>query len=258
MVVFAAALGVPYKNYQPLATFLSENGYGCLLFDYRGIGASVPQDGAIRNITMHQWGHQDIEAALQFASAQPGAEQLFLLGHSCGGQLFGLAPSSSRLSGAILVAAQLAHWSLWPFPAKLGMLGLWGLLIPLMSLNRDMFPARRTGLSSVDIPAGVTREWARWARSSQYLFNPEFGLDTSRYANFRFPVQAWGFDDDGYAPAGAIDALLKRMSNIKLDRQQVENRSADIGTIGHFGFFREKMRSMLWPVLLAWLNRSGS
>ena len=39
----------------------------------------------------------------------------------------------------------------------------------------------------------------------------EFGLETGRYAQFDFPVQAWIITDDAYSPSKAVEALLARL-----------------------------------------------
>lgn len=207
---------------------------------------------------MEDWGRLDIDAALGEVSGRFGAVPQFLVGHSCGGQLFGLGPRSEKLSGVIFVSAQLANWRLWPFPASIGMLFLWHILVPILCAGRRVFPARRIGLSSVDVPSGVVAQWARWARQPDYLFAERFNLDSHRYTGFRFPILAYFFDDDTYAPRKAVTALLSKLPEAAIETVRVQASQLGVGKIGHFGFFKEKLDASLWAQTVSWLDREAS
>lgn len=255
-VVMAAAMGVPRGFYGPLARYLASRDIAVLTFDYRGVGDSRLDASRTAATRLEDWGRYDIDAALRTAGQQVRAP-LFLAGHSCGGQLMGLAPESARLRGAILVSAQLADWRLWPMPARIGVFAPWHLVIPVLSAGRSVFPARRLGISSVDVPSGVTAQWARWARHRGYLFSPGLGIDVHRYAQFDFPLLAYQVDDDNYAPATAVDALLRRLPATKQHLVKLHQSDVGVGAIGHFGFFREKMRDRFWPALADWVLQNA-
>lgn len=252
-VVIASALGVPRKLYDAFAAFLARQGYLALTFDYRGIGDSLLNGISGGQIRLVDWGAQDTEAALTWVMKQVNDKPVFLTGNSCGGQLFGLAPSSTQLAGAVLVAAQTAYWGNWPMPGRLKMGLMFNVVIPLLSLGNE-FPARRIGMSSINAPAGVTRQWARWGRLQRYLFDPRSGVDASRYQQLTLPILAWGFEDDNFAPAESIAALCQELPQAQIERRQVS--PSDIGSmgIGHFGFFRENHRKALWEPTLHWMN----
>jgi predicted alpha/beta hydrolase len=253
-VIIASAMGVPRKFYRPFASYLAVNGFASIIFDYRGIGDS--RNGAnIEEIALEDWGRFDIDAALREAIERFNPKFLYLIGHSCGGQLFGLAPHSERLSGVVLTAAQLANWRLWPSPLNIGMFALWYFFIPAMSMGRRMFPARRLGIASIDVPKGVTSQWAQWGRQTEYLFSDKFNIDTARYSKFTFPLLSYAFDDDIYAPPEAVKALLAKIPNAKIETAEIKASVLGAGKIGHFGFYKEKMNATLWPRTLAWLNR---
>lgn len=253
VIVIASAMGVPKKFYHPFAGFLSDNGIASLTFDYRGVGDSYLNGLKGSDIRLEDWGRLDIDAALREAAGYFGKTPLYLLGHSCGGQLFGIAPFSDNLSGVIFISAQLPNSRYWPVPYNLAMLAMWHMIIPALCFRRNIFPARRLGLSSTDVPAGVTSQWARWARQPGYLFNDKFNLDTSNYHNFSFPLLAWIFDDDIYAPEKSVRALLARMPGTDIEIKKINGRYSGLGRIGHFGFFREKMRNSLWPEIPEWI-----
>lgn len=263
LVVIAPALGVPRRFYDKCAAYLAQRGISALTFDFRGVGEGQGSKAADAEINMEQWGRLDIAAALDWGLRQFRALPLFHMGHSAGGQLMGLAPASEKLAGLILVAANAPHASLWRGAARLRILVLWYLLAPLLAAGRARFPMRRLGLSSVDVPAGVIRQWARWGRSQRYLFNPMHGLDTGRYRSFRMPALVLEFTDDvDFAPPAAVDALLSEMPNLKVTRRRAAPQDAGVKQIGHLGFFKEALRDTLWRECADWIlvtaGNSGS
>lgn len=129
----------------------------------------------------------------------------------------------------------------------------WYILIPALSFGQSSFPARRFGFSSVDVPSGATAQWARWARRPGYFFNEKFKLDTGRYNEFSFPLLAYIFDDDIYAPEKSVKALLERIPGAVTEIRKINGRTSGFGRIGHFGFFRNTMRDNLWHETLIWL-----
>ncbi|HUP93219.1 MAG TPA: alpha/beta fold hydrolase [Solimonas sp.] len=253
-VVIASALGVPRQFYAAFARFLAGAGYHAITFDYRGIGGSRGGPMAGRDMGMQHWGRQDIEAALAWAAQELHPPRIYLVGHSAGGQLAGLASRSERLNGLVCVAATAPHPGLYPATSRWWLWLLWRVLVPMLSRGRDWFPSRRVGMGPVDVPAGVAREWARWASRPGYMFNPDWEVDIGRYSRLRMPVLSYAFDDDAYASFEAVDALLARYSAAPVERLRV--KAGEHGKLGHFGFFRDKHRDTLWAGLVEWLGRS--
>lgn len=252
-VLVAPALGVPRRFYSDYARFLATQGFSTLVLDYRGVGDSAqgPVRGAL--MQMADWGRLDIEAALRWFETQLKPARIFLVGHSAGGQLPALAEASEKLSGMVLVAASAPALRYYPLRDKLGPAFLWHFAVPLFSRGRDQFPSKRLGFSSVDVPTGVMRQWAAWSRASAYLFSPEFQMDTARYARLSIPMLSYCFLDDAYAPPAAVNALLEHYPAAKIEKREVPKPAK--GTIGHFGYFRERQRDTLWRDTADWLTR---
>lgn len=237
--VIAPAMGVPRGFYRRFAEYLAGCGVTTTIFDYRDLPGT----------RMADWGQLDLEAVL---AGQDDDYALFLIGHSCGGQLAGMAPSCRRLAGLVFVAAQSGYWGHWRGRGRLGMWSLSHVLIPLLARGR-YFPARRLGLFPVDVPANVIADWGRWMRSSRYLFDPDNGLDIDRYRELDRPALAYGFDDDGYAPPDAIDALLAEYPQLTVTRRQMGSVDTGGTPIGHMGFFREHVAETFWRPTADWL-----
>ncbi len=253
-LVMAPGLGIPRRFYDKFAAYLAQRGVTALTFDYRGVGEAEGSTAADAVVDMEQWGRLDIAAALDWGLRNFPTLPLFHAGHSAGGQLVGLAGASEKLAGLVLVAANAPHASQWRGTARLRILVLWYLLAPLLAAGRARFPMRRLGLSSVDVPAGVIRQWARWGRSRGYLFNPAHDLDTARYRRLRSPALVLEFSDDAdFAPRAAVDALLAQMPNLRVTRRRTTPQDVGVKTIGHLGFFKETLRDTLWRDTADWI-----
>lgn len=249
-VVIASALGVPRGFYGRFADGLAARGYGSLTFDYRGVegsGASV----APEEVSLVDWGAQDLDAALRTArSAFDGP--LFLLGHSIGGQLAGLAPSSSELAGLVLVASCAPYPSRYPWRERLGVELVWRVLVPLFGRG-PWFSTKRIGLGSADLPTTVIRTWRDWGLTPGYLFDPRHGVDVSGYARLAVPMLSWSFADDRLTSRAAIDALHAHYPAVALTERYVTAPPA----VGHFGYFR-RGGAAFWAETADWLDAVGA
>ena len=251
-MVIAPALAVPARFYAAYARFLAEQGYAVVVFDYRGSGESAHGPRRGRDMRMSDWGRHDLEAVLAWTRRELKPARLFLTGHSAGGQLIGLAPGSERLDGVVLVGATAPHLRYYPPRSWPKLLLTWYAMVPLLSRGRDRFPTRRTGLGNMPVASGAIAQWARWARSRDYLFTAPQGLDLSRYAALKMPLLSYCFLDDSYAPPAAVNALLRHYPAARIDRREVARPAQ--GSIGHFGYFRETQREGLWLDTLSWLK----
>ena len=254
IVFISAALGVLKEFYEPFARFLTEQGYAAVTYDNRGIGESRTDVIRGRDLRMIDWGAQDLEAVLGTVIAEGIAQRIFLVGHSAGGQLIGLAPLSSRLSGVVFAPASTANRHMYPWPFCIVIFLLMHVIVPVLSFGRDNFPARAFGISSVNVPTGIISQWAQWARQKDHLFTKKFGIDTRLYAELMFPILAYSFDDDTYAPEAAIEHLLSQYPKAKIERRRIRASELGAGKIGHLGFFKEKMRQTLWKQTTEWLD----
>lgn len=252
VLVVAAAMGVPRQYYRRFAAHLAGQGVAAVTFDYRGIGEAAAGLADPRGTSFQDWGRLDLHAVLEQVYARFPGLPVFLCGHSAGAQIVGLTPHAERLAGLVFVAGPRPHVSQDRGSYRIFSTLWWYVLVPLGSL-RAWFPARRLGFSSVDVPSGVTREWARWARAPRYLFTPEFGIDTSRYARLRQPLLAFSFADDRYTPPASAEALLSEYPGAQVTRRPVRPSEVGARAIGHLGFFRESLRDTLWRETAGWI-----
>lgn len=244
-VVVAPATGVRRSYYASFARFLAGRRFDVVTWDWRGTGDSRRDKGQCIDETMLDWGRRDLVAMIGLASAE--GREVFAVGHSFGGQAFGLAPNGDRIARAVTVAAQNGYWRYWPFPSRYAYALLWYAAAPLLTSLLGRFPLRLAG--GENLPSGVALQWAKWNRTPDY-----FG-DWSGHARLKTPILAISLEDDPYAPRAAVDALHVRYGG-EVERLHVDLRT-DGRRIGHWGFFREGVAPDLWERAAGWLERPG-
>jgi predicted alpha/beta hydrolase len=251
-LLLASAMGVARGYYAHFAAEMAAHGIATLTFDYRGIAASLHGPLQASKARLHEWGELDMAAATrELLRLGDDAEDAALrdlplgfVGHSVGGQMFGLM-RDLPFERALFVGSQAGYFGHWNGVGKLGMAALWFVGIPLFTTTLGYLPMRLFGQGE-DIPKGVAREWATWGRDPRYVGlhvedQPEIG-----YATFTGKIRSLSIADDAYAPPRAVRALcdLYRAADVDV----VTLKPADVGasSIGHFGFFKDRFRESLF------------
>ncbi|MBL8919985.1 MAG: alpha/beta fold hydrolase [Myxococcaceae bacterium] len=241
-VVIAGATAVKQAYYARFAAWLSLQGFTVLTFDYRGVGESRPARLRGFEATLRDWGEKDLEAVLRFAQAERGVRPLHVVGHSVGGQLLGLAPSSAAIERAVTVASQSGYWGHWRGLSAAHKAAIWYGLIPTVGAALGYVPGA-LGLGE-DLPGGVALEWARWCRHPNYFLG--HGVSAEGYERVTAPLRAISLADDDYAPAQAVDWLHALYKNAPVERHHVTPHELGGAPVGHFGFFRSTFQDSLW------------
>jgi predicted alpha/beta hydrolase len=251
-VSIQAATGVKQTYYAPFAAYLAERGFCALIYDYRGIGRSKPARLRGYAASMRDWAERDVPAAFDFLErASPGA-RLMAVGHSFGGQIYGLLPQRERIAAVLAIGSQSGYWRHWRGAQRAGMWAFTHLFIPAITRLYGYAAASRIGMGE-DLPAGVALEWVRWCRHPEYVVGAlEAHAD---YARFRAPLRIVAPTDDRYAPQAAVEALLRLYPSAHGEIRRVAPQEVGAQHIGHFGFFRERFRDTLWREAADWLER---
>ena len=254
VVVINPATAVKAEYYHRYAAFLAEHGLAALTYDYRGIGAS--RHGSLRrwkHITKLDWGRYDCDAALRHAQRSFPGRPLYLVGHSIGGLLLGLAPAAGSVSRALTVGAQYAYWRDYG-PGKPLMWLRWHLLMPLLTAACGYFPARRLGWHE-DLPAGAAWEWARRPATLEAAYGARPGDDPLRhFADMCGDLLAIGLEDDPFGTPAALNRLLAYYRNARRQHVRIAPASVGVESIGHFGYFNSRFRDTLWLESVDWLR----
>jgi len=244
VVVVAGAMAVRANRYTKLARSFARSGFHVVTFDYRGVGASLA--GAVRasRATLHEWGELDLAAVLAHAGARFPELPLFFLGHSVGGQLFGLVPPG-RVRAAALFASQSGYFGHWSGVGRAAMAALWA-VIPGLARTWGYLPMKALRQGD-DVPAGVALEWASWGRDPRYILKwaSERPGDQA-FTSYRGRLQLYSFEDDVYAPRRAVAALGDAYTSATKVHVHLSPRDVHKREIGHFALLREAYEDSLW------------
>jgi len=246
VAVIAGATGVCRRLYARYASYLVTRGITAITFDYRGVGGS--RSGPIRHdpARLGDWGRLDLSASLDWARNELRPRQLCVVAHSVGGQLLPLVAAPDRVDAVVCVAAQEGYWGHWPMPLRAAFWLLCWVVMPSLVGLAGFLPARILRLGE-DLPPRVGLEWARWARTRDYLQRDPF------FDRLAAPVLAYSFSDDMLAPSRAVDRLLSSQPRLAVLRRHVSPRDLGLPRVGHFGFFRNDLSGSLWAESGDWL-----
>jgi len=256
VVVVAPATGVNQEYYGEFAEWLASLGFNVYTFDYRGIGKSRPQN--IRNLLtdMKDWS-KDLDALIGHVASIHPRSQIVVLGHSVGGQLIGMSQLARHVDAIIMVGAQTPYWKLYEgFWLRVKLFCFWHFLIPASVKLVGYFPASLFGLFE-DLPANVALQWARWAKSSNYIFD-ELPESKKNFEMLKQRALMISFSDDDIAPARAVADLQRFYKNVRFENWHFNPEDILQRRIGHFGFFRKRMQPVLWREVVSWIHKTLS
>lgn len=249
--VLAPAMAVHRGFYRAFAGHLADAGMVVAVPDYRGIGDSAPPRLRGFEATLEDWARLDLASVLDLvADRYPDLPRRWV-GHSVGGQLFGLLDDVRGVDRALFVGSQSGYWRHWTGAPRAAIHGLWHVIIPALVPTFGYLPMRafRQGL---DVPAGVARQWAAWGRHPQYIRTS--ARPTSAFDTYTGKVRLYAFTDDGYAPPATVLALGDLYARADVSRQVLSPRDLGAGAVGHFSAFKATFRDRLWGELHAWLT----
>ena len=248
VVVVLSAMAVPRRFYDAFAAWLADEGLAVVTFDFRGTGGSGPDDLVGYETSIEEWIERDAAAVIEWARAWSGADDLYLVGHSLGGQVMGLLGDRFEVDAAATFCAQSGYWRL-QYPGeewKLWMLT--AVIMPVVTHLLGYLPWSAV-FGGEDIPKTVALQWAAGCRHPDYLLGDAILADTSGFARFSAPILAYSFDDDVWGYEKAVDAMMDHYTAARVERMHVVPEEVGVEKIGHFGFFREEM-SFLWGEFL--------
>jgi predicted alpha/beta hydrolase len=249
-ILISSATAAPRRFYRHFAQYLADNGArAAMTYEYRGMDGKLSRSEA-RATRMSDWATIDFPAAARSLKKRYPDHPLVGIGHSFGGQAFGLSGTADMFTRYMTLAAGSGYagfteeprrnlfrlnWIGWPVAAILGHLPKWaGWGEPL--------------------PYGAFNQWRKWCNSPHYFMDDRSLPEIRRFADVMIPMMAVGFEDDPLATRVGIEALVSWYSraDIRLRWFTVEEAG---GPVGHLGFFRPDHKGILWPHMADWLIR---
>lgn len=246
----AGATGVPQGFYRRFAEHAATRGHEVMTLDYRGVGQSAPPTLRGYRMDYLDWARQDLAGAVD-AHVHP-QRPLLMVGHSFGGQAFGLLPKYDRVAAFYTFATGAGWHGSMPGAERLRVLLLWHVLGPLLTRATGYLAWRRLGLGE-DLPLDLYRQWRHWCRFPRYFFDdPAMAGVAEAFARVRTPIVAANALDDRWAPPRSRDAFMAAYRGADWTPVDVDP-AAGLGPIGHMGYFRPAARA-LWDAALDWLE----
>jgi predicted alpha/beta hydrolase len=250
-LLIAPAMGVAQSYYAPFARWLSSQGFVVLSFDYRGMGQSRPAEHrhSLRGFDadIHTWAERDAAAALATLDALlPATTPIHWLGHSLGGQIFGLVPNRDRVARMVTVGTGSGYWLENAPPLKRMVWWLWFFVVPVVLPLAGYFPGKRMKKVG-DLPAGVMSQWRRWCLHRDYMMGEGGAALRAQYAGVTTPILSVSFTDDEFMSARNTESLHGFYAGAPRTMARIAPADLGVPRIGHFGFFRPQFQSTLWP-----------
>lgn len=252
-VMVASATGIKKEFYAKFSTYLAENGYATLTFDYRGIGESAPADIAKDDTLLQHWGQLDMPAALEALKQQYPDTTYHVIGHSAGGQLIGLMPNYKDVS------------SFFNFASSSGFLGNMNMAFAVKAAfflkmfapaSNMLLGYTKSGLVGMgeNLPKGVAKQWRDWCSRPGYVKNSfNLTIDTHHYDELSVPSFWLHAFDDPIANLKNVEDMIAVYSAIQAEIKTLEPGDISGKNLGHMNFFRSSNKG-LWPLASDWLD----
>ncbi|MCI5054781.1 MAG: alpha/beta hydrolase [Flavobacteriales bacterium] len=250
IVQFNCGTAAKKEFYQPFLEYLSHNGYLCCLWDYRDSGTSAPSTLKDCAYKFSDYGLLDMPAIKTFLEKQYPDLPLLLFGHSAGGQQVGLMPNLKGYKGMVGFAVSTGYLPHMPLGYKLQSFYFLNIFSPISKLFYGYVAAKRFGIME-DLPWPVLKEWRSWCGKPNYLFHPQFYGNTipeGHYKNMPFPIHIFWATDDPISNERSVPGFWNNVkSSFNISFEKISPEEIQVKSIGHFGFFKKKMKDKLWP-----------
>lgn len=251
-VLISAGTGFPRKIYRHVASYFAARGAAVLIYDFRGIGDSAPEDLAASGIKYPDWGRHDMPAALAYLRGLAPDVPAVTLGHSIGGQFVGFMENHAQVTRHAFVAVGSGFWAnhkpqYWPAEVF-----FWWIYGPYCLQRYGHIPAGGAWGGEA-LPPGVFKIWRRWCMRSGYLMpDLKAGKYPHHFEDVTAPISAWVLTDDMIATEAACSDTLSHYPNAQ--KHLTLRAPSDFGQckIGHDAAFK-RGNEALWAELWDWL-----
>ena len=242
--------GIPQKVYSNFASFLAENGFTSLTFDYRGIAESAPRVLKDSDAKISDWGKLDMSGVFDWVLSNFPNQKKIIVAHSMGGQMIGLMDNHKKIDQLFFIASSTGYWRDMSSPYKWMPAFYWYFMIPIHTKLFGYVNAMKIKQGE-NLPKGVALEWRKWCTNPDY-FEPEFGktLNLVFFDQITTPIKSIQIQDDPLANKTTANKLLKYFKNAKIDIEEINPKDYGLKKIGHTGFFSRKFKNTLWTKVM--------
>ncbi len=239
-VLISSATGFPKEFYLPFARYGAARKAACLIYDYRGVGASAPGNLKSFRMDFPDWGRLDMAAALnRLMNAAPGVP-VSHVANSAGGHLVGFMPNHDKIARHVFIGVGFGTWWKHRFPGQqLLDLFFWWIYGPLKLALKGYIPAGGLWGGST-LPAGAFRTWRRWSHKGNYFYGELAGRLAPNYFNdITAPIISYVFTDDPMNDVKTARDFLQFMPNARGEVCLRKPAELGVRALGHQNLYRK-------------------
>ncbi|MEM7551030.1 MAG: alpha/beta hydrolase [Bacteroidota bacterium] len=257
VVQFNGGTAAKKEFYLPFLEYLAEHGFICCLWDYRDSGESAPEDLGKCDYQFSDYGIKDMPAIKDFL-AQKFPEYPFLFfGHSAGGQQIGFMNNLDDVKGMVAFAVSTGYMPNMPFSYRLLSYFFFYIFSPISIALTGYVNAKRFGIME-DLAKNVVRQWRDWCIKKDYFFDNKFyckSVPEGHFKNYQFPIHTFWTVDDTISNERNTHNYWKNVQGEKpITFTKIVPSEYGLKSIGHFGFFKKRMKDIFWPMAVEKLD----
>lgn len=256
-VMLAPATGIKRQFYDAFANHLAEQGFAVVTFDNEGIGESKQGSGfaAVKksDASLVTWGQHDMSAVLQKIKTEFPHARYHLVGHSAGGQLFGLMSNHADFSSVFNVACSSGCIANMRGLHQLKARWFMECFIPISNLIFGCARNDKVGMGE-PLPKKVAKNWRDWCNGTGYVATA-FGTDVLEhyYNEVILPAMWVNAIDDEIANNENVADMIRVFPHMQATTKTLVPAEHGLKEIGHMKFFSRKSH-MLWGMATEWIR----
>lgn len=254
-IMIGPATGIKRQFYNSFASYLTENNYGVLTFDNRGIGDSIEKSINAKNASLQNWGRLDMTAALEKLKAAFPNVTYHLIGHSAGGQLVGLMKNAHELKTMINFGSSSGSLQYSKYPFRLKSSFFLNIFIPLCNFIFGHTKSQWVGMGE-PLPKMVAAEWRRWCNGKGYVkVDLDVSIKEHSYNQLTLKSLWLHAVDDEIANLENVKDMIRVYTQISSEIVSINPADYGYKEIGHMKFFSSK-KQKLWSLAINWLDKN--
>ncbi|MEI6266199.1 MAG: alpha/beta fold hydrolase [Sphingobacteriia bacterium] len=253
-VMIGPATGIKRGFYHSFATYLADNGYGVITFDYEGIGAS--RSGCLKTCkaSLVSWGSSDLSVVFSTLKTIFPNVKYHLVGHSAGGQLVGLMRGATELTSIFNVGCSSGCIKNMKYPFKAKAYFFMNVYIPINNLLFGYTNTQWVGMGE-PLPKKSAQQWTDWCNGKGYVENYINKNSISHCYNDLSCPSIWiNATDDDIANDKNVADMIRVFPKLKAERITIDPAAYGFKEVGHMKYFSNQ-KSKLWVLAKDWLDK---
>ena len=248
-ILISPATGITMNFYNTFATWLAEQGYPVMSFDFRGIGQSLHGKLKDSKASIQDWGQLDLPAMIDALCEKTRTDHILMIGHSAGGQLLGITPNHSKIEKLVAIAGSTGNVKNLKGRTKLLAPLMFKVIFPIARFTIGYGPTQKIGMGE-NLPKDVAKQWAEFCSQPGYVINA-IGktIFDDFHAQVQTPITALWASDDEIATEANVKDLLRLYPASNTQMIEIMPSAFNHNAIGHMSMFKRSHQN-IWLTIL--------